>query len=149
MKGRPRAGAVSRLALAALLAGAASAGAQSARTHYMLECQGCHLADGSGAPGSVPPLKDLVGSFLRVPGGREYLIRVPGSAQSSLADRELAEVLNWMIGEFGPAEVAADFVPFAAEEVARARAQPLADVDTLRRELLARIAAAPGRARGR
>jgi hypothetical protein len=77
-----------------------------------------------------------------VPGGREYLVRVPGSAQSPLTDSSLAEVLNWMIREFGPATVARDFVPFDAEEVARYRNPPLTDVEELRRGLLHRIEAA-------
>ena len=50
-----------------------------------------------------------MGTFLTVPGGREYLVRVPGSAQSPLSDAELARVLNWMIRAFGPPAIAADF----------------------------------------
>ncbi len=118
---------------------AAPASSQNARIDYMLQCQGCHLADGSGAPGSVPSLQGSVGRFLRVPGGREYLVRVPGSAQSPLSDARLAGVLNWMIRVFGPERVAADFTPFSAEEVARYRNPPLTEVDSLRRDLLRQI----------
>jgi hypothetical protein len=114
-------------------------GVSDPRIAYMLECQGCHGADGSGAPGAVPSLVNSVGRFLRVPGGREYLIRVPGSAQSPLGDAELAAVLDWLVRSFGPAEVAADFAPFRPDEVARHRAQPLVDVEAVRRELLRRI----------
>ncbi len=106
---------------------------------YMLHCRGCHLADGTGSPGAVPSLAGIVGKFLSVPGGREYLVRVPGSAQSALTDASLAGVLNWMIREFGPAAVSRDFVPFDAEEVSRYRDPPLTDVEDLRRELLRRI----------
>ena len=52
---------------------------------YMLHCRGCHLADGTGSPGAVPSLTGLFGKFLWVPGGREYLVRVPGSAKSPLS----------------------------------------------------------------
>ena len=45
---------------------------------YMLHCQGCHGPDGSGARGAVPSFRGEVAKFLRVPGGREYLLRVPG-----------------------------------------------------------------------
>jgi hypothetical protein len=97
------------------------------------------MADGSGASGAVPSLRDQVARFASVPGGREYLVRVPGSAQSPLGDAELAAVLNWMIRAFGPAEVAAALTPFSGEEVARTRRPPLAEVGELRRELLRRI----------
>jgi hypothetical protein len=70
------------LAAITLLAAAGARGADP-RVDYMLQCQGCHLADGSGAPGAVPDLRGSLGRFLGVPGGREYLVRVPGAAQSS------------------------------------------------------------------
>jgi mono/diheme cytochrome c family protein len=128
---------------AGLAAMGAPASAESPRILYMLQCQGCHLADGAGAPGTVPSLS-RVGRFLTVKGGRAYLIRVPGSATSSLSDGELAEVLNWMVREFGPAAVAADFAPFDAGEVAAVRRPPLADVDSARRELIGRLEVSGG-----
>jgi len=126
---------------------AATARAEDPRVDYMLQCQGCHLADGSGAPGAVPDLRGSLGRFLAVPGGREYLVRVPGAAQSALTDQRLAAVLDWMIREFGPEEAAADLEPYRAEEVAGWRAKPYAEVQTVRRELLSRIDArsAPSR----
>jgi hypothetical protein len=120
----------------ALLAVAAAVRAESPAINYMLQCQGCHLADGSGAPGSVPPLSDFVARFLAVPGGREYLVRVPGSAQSPLDDAELAELLNWIVHRFGPAETATGSAPFTTEEVARLRRPPLTHVGAVRRALL-------------
>lgn len=128
------------LAAAALLL-AASAHAADPRVDYMLQCQGCHRADGSGAPGAVPDLRGSLGRFLGVPGGREYLVRVPGAAQTSLSDERLAALLDWMIREFGPAEAAADLEPYRAEEVARWRADPYLEVQAVRRELLDRIQA--------
>ena len=121
--------------------GIEAARAATPAVDYMLHCRGCHLADGTGSPGAVPSLTGLIGKFLWVPGGREYLVRVPGSAQSPLSDASLAGVLNWMIREFGPATVARDFVPFDAEEVGRYRDPPLTDVEELRRDLLLRIEA--------
>ena len=52
-----------------------------------------------------------------------------------------------MVREFGPAEAAAQLEPYRAEEVARWRADPYAEVQTVRRELLRRIEAgsAPSR----
>jgi mono/diheme cytochrome c family protein len=118
----------------ALVAGAALA--EAPRIDYMLQCQGCHGADGRGAPGTVPSLEG-VGRFLAAPGGREYLVRVPGSSQSALDDAELAEVLNWMIREFDPR----DFTPYTGEEVSRVRRPPLDDVDAVRRGLLRELEA--------
>lgn len=109
---------------------------------YMLQCQGCHLADGMGAPErGVPVLKDSIARFVAVPGGREYLVRVPGASGSPLSDAELAGVLNWMIVYFGPAEQAAGFTPYTGEEVAALRRPPLARVDELRKSLLQRFEA--------
>ena len=118
---------------------AGSARAEAPPILYMLECQGCHLADGAGAAGKVPALKGFVGRFLTVAGGREYLVQVPGSAQSRLDDAELASVLNWIVAQFGPEAIAADFVPFTAQEVASYRGQPLTDVEAVRRELMRRM----------
>jgi hypothetical protein len=130
--------------LFALVAGSAVAarGAADPAVAYMLECQGCHGAQGTGTPGAVPALADRVALFLLVPGGREYLIRVPGSAQSALDDAELARLLDWIVRRFGPAEAAARATSFSAEEVARERARPLVDVGPARRKLLRRIEAA-------
>ena len=125
--------------------GAGSAGAVPARLDYMLQCQGCHLADGSGSPGAVPDLRGSLARIASIPGGREYLVRVPGAAQSPLSDQRLAAVLDWMIREFGPAEAAAAAEPYRAEEVARWRARPYLEVESVRRALLSRdgSAAAP------
>lgn len=119
------------------------AAAETPHINYMLECQGCHLADGTGFAGKVPALKNFVGRFLTVAGGREFLVRVPGSAQSALDDRELAEVLNWIIRRFGPDDVSRDFVAFTREEVMRYRGRPLTDVESVRSELMRHMRGRP------
>ncbi len=129
------------LAIALVVAFAGSAAADP-QLDYMLQCQGCHLSDGAGAAGAVPSFVDFVGTFLGVPGGREYLVRVPGSSQSSLDDARLAAVLNWILKRFDPDSLGDDFLPFTAEEVARVRRPPLTDVAALRRELLSQVEAA-------
>jgi mono/diheme cytochrome c family protein len=103
---------------------------------YTLECAGCHRADGAGTPGSVPQLRDTVARFLTIPGGREYLSRVPGVAQAPLDDAELAGVLNWMVERFDRAHVPAGFAPYTAAEVGRLRRQPLVDVEGARKRLV-------------
>jgi len=110
---------------------------QRAWQHWTLNCQGCHRPDGSGSEGTAPGLVGTVGKFLRVPGGREYLGRVPGVATSPLSDADLAEVLNWMLWRFDAAHIPAAFAPFTAGEVARLRTQPLRiEASQVRRELL-------------
>lgn len=127
--------------LVALLAGlfsASSAGADP-RIDYMLNCRGCHGPEGAGAPGAAPSFRGQVGKFLQVPGGRAYLIQVPGTAQSELSDARTAAVLNWIVCEFSPKEIPADFVPFTKAEVASHRRAPLTDVFAVRRKLMQAI----------
>ncbi len=80
--------------------------------------------------------------FLRVPGGREYLIRVPGVAASPLQNEDLAEVVNWMLWRFDEVNVPADFQPYSAAEVGRLRLKPLRlEASQMRGELLQRAEA--------
>src|SRR5205085_12218946 len=72
---------------------------------YVLHCQGCHQAGGTGLPGAVPQLKDSIARIAAAPGGREYIQRVPGVAQSQLDDRAVAALLNWLIAYFDSAHV--------------------------------------------
>lgn len=125
------------LAAALVLAAVPARAASGPALDYTLECQGCHRADGAGTPGSVPALRDSVARFLAVPGGREYLVRVPGVAQAPLDDAALAAVLNWMLERFDRAHVPVSFAPYTPEEVGRLRAQPLIDAEAVRKRLLA------------
>ena len=118
---------------------AAAEGTSGPALDYAVTCQGCHRADGTGTPGTVPALAGSVGKFLRVPGGREFLVRVPGVAQAPLDDVALAAVLNWMLERFGRDDVPKGVVPYAAAEVGRLRRRPLTDVDGARRQLLETI----------
>ena len=113
---------------------------QRARVDYMLNCQGCHLPDGDGA-GDVPRMKNFVGNFLKVPGGRAFLVQVPGSANAALDDARLAALLNWMLAEISRDQLPADFRPYSAEEVRTYRATPLRDVLKTRAQLIQKIAA--------
>jgi len=105
--------------------------------NYMLHCMGCHLEDGAGAPGKVPPLNNEMGKFLHVEGGREFIVQVPGVAQAALSDQDLADVLNWMLEEFSRAEIPEDFRPYSAEEIAVYRRHKLVDVTGTRNTLIA------------
>lgn len=116
------------------------ADARRAQVNYMLNCQGCHGPDGAGTPdGSVPAMKGFVGQFLTVPGGRAFLVQVPGSANSALDDASLAEVLNWVLQQMSADSLPARLSPYTALEVGRLRKSPLTDVHKVRSLLLARI----------
>lgn len=87
----------------------------------------------------VPVLKNQLGAFLQVPGGRAYLVQVPGAATSALDDARLADVLNWMLLRFAGISLPVPFNPYKAEEVARLRREPLNEVAPVREQLLARL----------
>ena len=121
--------------LSLVLVAAQTAHSATAHFNYMLHCQGCHLPDGTATPGIIPP---LVGAarFLAAEGGREYLVRVPGVALSTISDEELAALVNWMLEQFSAAEIPEDFVPYTTEEVAEYRQRPLVDVEGARKEII-------------
>jgi mono/diheme cytochrome c family protein len=133
---RPPTGGAALLALILALAAGPATAVSGPALDYTLECAGCHRADGTGTPGSVPALRDSVARFLAVAGGREYLARVPGAAQAPLDDAALAAVLNWMLDHFDAADVPAGFAPYTAAEVGPLRAHPLVDVEGTRKQLL-------------
>jgi hypothetical protein len=112
------------------------------RQDYVLNCMGCHLADGTGKPPAVPRLKDRVGYYLTIPGGRAYLAQVPGAANSLLDDRQLTGVLNWIVDEFAGASQPSRFQRFEVEEVATYRRTRPDDIDALRHALRSDIARA-------
>jgi len=111
-----------------------------ARQHYMLQCQGCHRPDGTGTMTTAPPMTGMVARFLAVPGGREYIVRVPGVATAVLTDAQLAELLNWTLYRFDAAHIRADFQPYTAAEVGILRRQPLrTEAKILRASLIAEL----------
>lgn len=112
------------------------------RLAWMLQCQGCHRADGAATGAEVPAIAGHVARFLSVPRGREYLIRVPGVATAPLADAELASLVNWMLLRFDPENVPEDFEPYGAREVGLHRATPFgSEVIAERARLVAAIQA--------
>jgi cytochrome c553 len=98
---------------------------QRAWQHWTLGCQGCHRPDGTGTEGTAPSLAGTVARFLSVPGGREYLGRVPGVATSPLSNADLAEVVNWMLWRFDKEHLPANFQPYTAAEMGQLRSAPL------------------------
>jgi len=115
---------------------------QLAWQNWVLNCQGCHRLDGSGSDATDPGLAGTVAKFLWVPGGREYLVRVPGVATSPLPDAELAEVVNWMLWRFDREHLPSNFRPFTADEMGPLRSHPLRlEAAGMRRDLLSKVEA--------
>jgi mono/diheme cytochrome c family protein len=131
-----------RLTLAvALAAGAFTAALRASPAQdYMLYCMGCHGAQAQGVPGKIPPLAGSVSLYMRTAEGRDYVLRVPGAANSALPDAQLAAVLNWLAANYG-APGAPQPAPFTVDEVTRVRHTPLADVQARRREVIRALAA--------
>ncbi|MBV8495957.1 MAG: cytochrome c [Gammaproteobacteria bacterium] len=128
-------------ALVLLTAGLAAASTSaSPEQNYMLYCMGCHGSEAQGVAGRIPPLATSLARFMRTPAGRNYVLRVPGAANSALPDAELAAVLNWLSDRYPPADGPRP-APFTSEEVARVRHTPLADVRAARREVVRALAA--------
>jgi cytochrome c len=129
------------LSMAALLAfvtrsGAAEGSEPRAETNFRLNCSGCHLPDGTGKRGLVPALAGSIGSVFSAKGGREYIARIPGAANSFLNDQELSDVLNWMLVRFDREHLPPQYRPFTASEVGRLRKNPMSDVMQQRAALM-------------
>jgi mono/diheme cytochrome c family protein len=111
---------------------------------YQRQCRACHQADGSGIPGTFPPLAGQLPELLAREGSRAYLIdgllygiageievggrtyrgMMPGFAR--LDDGDLASLLNYIARAWGnEADLPEDFEPFAADEVAERRGRGL------------------------
>lgn len=122
-------------------AGPGVASPARARVNWMLKCQGCHRPDASGSPDTAPAMAGQVARFLSVPGGREYLARVPGVSTAALPDDQLAELLNWSLLTFDRAHVPPGFEPYTAEEIGVWRKNPLrTEAPAVRAGLIAALA---------
>jgi cytochrome c553 len=123
------------------LIGVVGAASASPAQDYMLYCMGCHGAQAQGVPGKIPPLAHALGRYMRTPGGRNYVLRVPGAANSALSDAQLTAVLNWLAQQFNSEDLTADVALFSVSEVSAARHAPLASVLAARREVVRDLAA--------
>ncbi|WP_069865179.1 cytochrome C [Pseudomonas citronellolis] len=111
-------------------------------TNYQLQCAGCHLSDGAGSKANdVPRMLGFVGNFLKVEGGRQFLVRVPGMSMSALNDAQLADMLNWLLRRDGMAgnSMPASYQPYSAEEVAGIRHETMLNLPGTRAQLIAQM----------
>jgi hypothetical protein len=109
-----------------------------AKFNYQMLCQGCHTSDGTGIK-DVPQIKGFIGNFLTTSQGRDYLVQVPGSANSALNDIELAEVLNWIILDMGGSSVPENMKHYTAKEVAELRTKSLFEVVEYRKMIVSKL----------
>jgi hypothetical protein len=86
-------------------------------------------------------LANALSRFMRTAEGRNYVLRVPGAANSALSDRELADVLNWLAVKFDAGAAASNPAPFTIEEVSRLRHKPLVSVLAARSAVVRNLAA--------
>jgi hypothetical protein len=98
----------------------------AAQVAYLTFCGGCHGIEGVSAPGAVPTLRGLTGSFLCTHQGRDFIVRLPDVALTPLSDRRLTEVMNFVVFGLGaPVARGAKARPYTVAEVARLRHHPL------------------------
>ena len=86
-------------------------------------------------------MAQALGRFMRTPAGRNYVLRVPGAANSVLSDAQLAAVLNWLAQTYNGDELTSDVPLFSTAEVTGVRHSPLASVLATRREVVRDLAA--------
>ena len=115
---------------------------ERARYDYQMNCQGCHVSDGTGGK-SIPNMQGFIGHFMQTEQGREYLIRVPGSANAMLSDERLTDVLNWMLLSFSGDSLSAEWQPYTVKEVAHLRKNPLLEVAQYRKNLVTKLNVEP------
>ena len=131
-----RAAAVAYAATAFLSSAARASPAQD----YILNCMGCHGTQAEGVPGKVPPLANTLSRFMRTAEGRNYILRVPGAANSALSDAQLAAVLNWLAVTYDSGATPTT-APFTSEEVSQVRRRPLVAVLATRSVVVRNLAA--------
>jgi hypothetical protein len=117
------------------LAASSGASAYEPAMNYTLQCMGCHTPDGAGVQDRVPSIRTTLLPFARMAEGRKFLVQVPGAAQSTLSNAELAVLLNWMIENLSAER--GEFQRFTEAEVASYRPDALVEVRATRERLLA------------
>lgn len=111
--------------------------AAQARLNYMLHCMGCHSPDGRGAPDKgIPDMRGMLGQFLAVPGGRAYIVQVPGVMHSALSDPEIALLMNWLLPQVSQTTLPPGTAPYTALEIAELRRHRPVDIPAARQALV-------------
>ncbi|MFV0384289.1 c-type cytochrome [Paracoccus sp. (in: a-proteobacteria)] len=113
--------------------------ADPARRDYILHCSGCHGMTGKGTiAGGIPPFPDSVGKIAGSDIGRTYIVHVPGVNSAGLSAGEIADVLNYILDQWGEG----GDPRFSGHEVAERSALPIGEVVAYRRKVVAELSAA-------
>ena len=111
-----------------------------ARVNYILQCQGCHRADGRGATQSTPDLLTDGRLFLGSPEGRAFFVSVPGVANAPLSDEELTGVINYTIRNLIMKGDRFESLLYTVSELSQyRRAKTDQDIVARRREVIERL----------
>ena len=114
--------------------------AGSPALNYRLHCMGCHLDDGSGMPQrGIPSMKGVLGHFLRLPQGRALIVQVPGVVNTPLNDRQVAELMNWMLSQWAGDSLPPGAPPYSEAEVRQLRASRPSDVARARADVVQQL----------
>ena len=113
--------------------------APRARMNFAMFCSGCHQMSGKGSPEIVPDLGEYLGQFAQNSESRPFLVQVPGASSAPLDNKELTEVINWILYTMNADQLDDDFKPYTTEEVAEYRKSPLLDVIPVRDKLVEKI----------
>ena len=114
--------------------------AGSPALNYKLHCMGCHLDDGSGMPQrGIPSMRGVLGHFLRLPQGRALIVQVPGVVNTPLNDRQVAELMNWMLGQWAGDSLPPGAPPYSEAEVRQLRASRPSDVARARADVVQQL----------
>lgn len=118
-----------------------AASSAKARLLYIQHCVGCHVMDGSGAPEKgIPSFRGQLDDFLRIPGGREYIVQVPGVMTSPLNDQEIALLMNWLVPNMSTGTATTSFAtPYTAAEIGELRHSRPADITATRDKLITQM----------
>lgn len=113
---------------------------QTPRMNYLHYCAGCHLDDGTGKPShGIPNMRGVLGQFLRVDGGREFIIKVPGVSHTPLADSDVAALMNWLLDGIAQPSTPPGTPPYTEAEVTRLRSQRMVDIPATRKQIIERL----------
>ena len=113
---------------------------QTPRMNYLHYCAGCHLPDGTGKPDKgIPNMRGVLGEFLRVEGGREFIVKVPGVSHTPLADSDVAALMNWLLDGIAQPSTPPNTPPYTAAEVTRLRSERMVDIPGTRKEIVERL----------
>ena len=66
-------------------------------------------------------------------------MQVPGAANAPINDRELADVMDWLLRNFSGEQLPENFVPYSSDEVGKLRKEPMIDIISRRATLIKRI----------